>query len=129
MLQATARLQHTVPTIVPEALDQCMALLESSHDLTQRDRLGRPRQAETAAGAALSGDESAFGEVVHHFGEMVAGKSLELRSATDLAVLYISMGRRDSARELLGPVDAMFSSATESPDLKAARSLLERASS
>lgn len=56
-------------------------------------------------------------------------RSLELRSATDLAVLHMSMGRRDSARELLGPVDAMFSSATESPDLKAARSVLERASS
>ena len=56
-------------------------------------------------------------------------RSLELRSATDLAVLHMSMGRRNSARELLGPVDAMFSSATESPDLKAARSVLERASS
>jgi hypothetical protein len=56
-------------------------------------------------------------------------RSLELRSATDLAVLYISMGQRDSVRELLGPICAMFSSATESPDLKAARSLLERVSS
>ena len=56
-------------------------------------------------------------------------RSLELRSATDLAALHMSMGRRDSTRELLGPVYAMFSSAMESPDLTAARSLLERASS
>ena len=52
-----------------------MALLESSHDLTQRDRLGRPRQAETAAGAALGADKAALSEVAHHFGEVVAGNA------------------------------------------------------
>ena len=70
-LQAAARPEDTVSAIVPEALDQRMTLLKRPHDLTQRDGLGRPRQAETAADAALGGDEAPVGEIAHHLGEVV----------------------------------------------------------
>src|SRR5680860_1109135 len=59
VLQATARRQHASPAVLAEALDEGVALLERAHDLAQSDRLCRPRQPETPAGAALGGDETA----------------------------------------------------------------------
>jgi len=49
-----------------------MAGLEYAHDFAERNRLRRPCQTEAAADTSLGGDESAIGEVAHHFGQMIA---------------------------------------------------------
>jgi class 3 adenylate cyclase/tetratricopeptide (TPR) repeat protein len=49
----------------------------------------------------------------------------QLRSAVDLAELLRDQGRRDAARELLAPIHGWFTEGFETPDLQAARRLLE----
>jgi predicted ATPase len=49
----------------------------------------------------------------------------ELRTATSLARLRSLQGRRDEARDVLAPVYARFTEGFESPDLAAARHLLD----
>jgi predicted ATPase/DNA-binding winged helix-turn-helix (wHTH) protein len=51
--------------------------------------------------------------------------SWELRTATSLARLWLSVGRREAARDLLQPVHARFSEGFQTADLKAARALLD----
>jgi hypothetical protein len=53
-------------------------------------------------------------------------RSLELRAAKDLAVLWISQGRRDEALAFLAPVHAWFTEGFETRDLKEVKSLLEQ---
>jgi predicted ATPase len=48
----------------------------------------------------------------------------QIRTATDLASLWVNQGKRDEALALLGPVFAEFNEGRDTADLKAARSLL-----
>ncbi|HTB43259.1 MAG TPA: AAA family ATPase [Acetobacteraceae bacterium] len=52
-------------------------------------------------------------------------KLWELRAATDLARLLSARGERDAARDLLGPVYAWFTEGLDTPDVVAARAVLE----
>jgi predicted ATPase len=52
-------------------------------------------------------------------------KSWELRAAINLARLWRDQGKRQQARELLGPVYAWFTEGFDTLDLKEAKSLLE----
>ena len=52
-------------------------------------------------------------------------RSFELRAATSLARLRRDQGRRAEARELLAPVYGWFTEGFDTPDLKAAKVLLE----
>jgi predicted ATPase len=52
-------------------------------------------------------------------------KSLELRSARDLARLWGEQGRRAEARDLLAPVYGWFTEGFDTPDLKEAKALLD----
>jgi predicted ATPase len=52
-------------------------------------------------------------------------KSLELRTATSLARLWQSQGKRDEARELLAPVYNWFTEGFDTADLIEAKSLLD----
>ena len=115
--------------VARQIIEQCLAISSGNSERIFEAELYRLK-----ARALLAGNRSRteIKTVLEHaigIARVQQARSLELRSATDLAALHMSMGQRDSARELLGPVYAMFSSATEFPDLKAARSLLERASS
>jgi predicted ATPase len=49
----------------------------------------------------------------------------ELRIALDLARLRTIQGRADAAKQLLAPVYGRFSEGFETPDLRAARALLD----
>jgi DNA-binding SARP family transcriptional activator/predicted ATPase len=53
-------------------------------------------------------------------------RSLELRAAGALAGLWAKAGRAVEARALLGPVYSSFTEGLETPDLRAARSVLSR---
>jgi predicted ATPase len=52
-------------------------------------------------------------------------KLWELRTATDLARQWATAGEGDAARELLAPIYGWFTEGFETPDLIAARTLLE----
>ncbi len=54
-------------------------------------------------------------------------KGWELPAATSLARLWFDRGRRDEARELLAPVYEWFTEGLDTPDLKAAKALLQAA--
>jgi predicted ATPase len=49
----------------------------------------------------------------------------ELRAATNLARLRCHQGRRAEARSLLAPIYAWFTEGLDTPDLKAAKALLD----
>lgn len=55
-------------------------------------------------------------------------KFLDLRAATTLAGLWRDEGRHQAARDLLSPVYGWFTEGFDTPDLKAARALLDRLS-
>jgi predicted ATPase len=52
-------------------------------------------------------------------------KTWELRAATSLSRLWQQQGKRDEARELLGPVYGWFTEGFDTADLQEARMLLE----
>ena len=52
-------------------------------------------------------------------------KSLELRAATSLARLWGEQRRRGEARDLLAPVYGWFTEGFDTPDLQAAKALLD----
>jgi predicted ATPase len=52
-------------------------------------------------------------------------RSMELRTATDLARLWRDQGRRDEAKRLLAPCYEAFSEGFDTADLRAAKALLE----
>jgi predicted ATPase/class 3 adenylate cyclase len=52
-------------------------------------------------------------------------RTLELRAASDLAVLWNDQGRREEALDLLAPVYAGFTEGFETQDVKQARALLD----
>jgi predicted ATPase len=56
-------------------------------------------------------------------------KSWELRSATSMARLWRSQGKRDEARDLLAPVYGWFTEGFDTLDLKEAKALLEELAS
>ena len=55
-------------------------------------------------------------------------KSWELRAAMSMARLWREQGKRDEARELLGPVYGWFTEGFDTLDLKEAKALLEELS-
>jgi predicted ATPase len=52
-------------------------------------------------------------------------KLWELRAAVSLAWLRLNQGRRDEARELVGPVYDWFTEGFNTPDLKEAKAMLD----
>ena len=55
-------------------------------------------------------------------------KSFELRAAMSMARLWCGWGRRDEARDLLAAVYCWFTEGFDTPDLKEAKTLLEKLS-
>jgi predicted ATPase len=53
-------------------------------------------------------------------------RGFELRAAVSLARLLSDQGRRDAARDLLAPVYGWFTEGFETPDLKEAKTLLDK---
>lgn len=53
------------------------------------------------------------------------GRSLELRAAVSLSQLWQQQGKRDQARQLLGDIYAWFTQGFDTPDLLAAKGLLD----
>lgn len=53
-------------------------------------------------------------------------RSISLRAATSLASLWLSQGRSDEARDILSSTYSLFTEGFDTPDMKDARTLLDR---
>jgi predicted ATPase len=71
--------------------------------------------------------ESCFQEAIR-IAQRQQAKSWELRTATSLAKLWRSQGKRDKARELLSPVYSWFTEGFDTADLIDAKTLLDELS-
>jgi predicted ATPase len=52
-------------------------------------------------------------------------RSLEVRAATSLSRLLMRQGKREEARQVLGPVYGWFTEGFDTADLKAAKQVLD----
>ena len=74
-----------------------------------------------------AGDRSAAEQHYHQaiaVAERQSAKLLQLRASTSLAQLWREQGKREEARELLGPIYSWFTEGFDAPDLKEAKALL-----
>jgi predicted ATPase len=69
--------------------------------------------------------EAFFNQALEVAGRQQA-RSLELRAALSLARLWHQQGKTPAARELLAPIYGSFTEGFQTPDLQAARALLEQ---
>ncbi len=80
---------------------------------------------------ALKSSERDTAKAEAYFGRALSvarqqrAKSWELRAAMSMARLWRDQGKRDEARELLGPVYGWFTEGFETRDLKEAKALLD----
>ena len=80
---------------------------------------------------ALNAPESDAAKAVMYFQRALAvareqrARSWELRAAMSLARLWHDQDRQDEARDLLAPIYSWYSEGFDTPDLKAASSLLD----
>ncbi len=75
-----------------------------------------------------AGDRSAAEQHYHQaiaVAERQSAKLLQLRASTSLARLWREQGKREEARELLGPIYSWFTEGFDAPDLKEAKALLD----
>lgn len=112
-----------------EALDclvEALAVVDRSEERCLEAELHR---LEGEALLAVSPARPAEAEACHQRALGVARRQgarlWELRAATSLARLWRDQGRRREARELLAPVHGWFTEGFDTPDLRAARALLD----
>jgi hypothetical protein len=77
-----------------------------------------------AAGVAAEQAEAAYSRAIQ-IAQAQQAKLFELRAATGLALLWQEQGRSVESRNVLRRVYGWFTEGFETPDLKAARELLE----
>lgn len=128
--------------LIPDAhlrLGQVEAAMAAAREgLTRAERRGeRLRVAElhrlrAACHLAGSGDDRGAAEAALQAALTVArqqgARMWELRASCDLARLWAEQGERQKAHELLAPVYGWFTEGFDTPDLKAAKVLLDELS-
>jgi predicted ATPase len=71
-----------------------------------------------------AGAERCFSRAIH-IAQQQSAKFWELRAATSLSRLWCEEGKRDAARDLLGPIYRWFTEGFDTLDLKEAKRLLD----
>lgn len=108
-------------TVVAEAL----VAAESTGEHYYEPELHRLRgEALLAAGGPPSDAERCFREAIRIAREQIA-KSWELRATASLARMWTGQGRRAEAQDAVSAVYGWFTEGFETPDLQAARGLLQ----
>ena len=106
-------------------LDEALALAEEMDERWWEAELHRLKGQLLVS---LTADNAAAAEACYERAINVARgqgvKSLELRSSTSLARLWLMQGKITAARELLAPIYAWFTEGFDTPDLKEAKALL-----
>lgn len=115
-------------------LDEALALIERTIGRveTRGDLCYLPEALRVKAGVLLAMPRPRAGEAEESLARSLAlsqdqgARAWELRTATDLAGLWAGRGRSAEARALLRPVFEVFEEGLETPDLKAAETLLAK---
>lgn len=110
-------------TVIGQALDMVTRTGEQENASELNRLKGELTLRRAAPGAALEAEECFKWAI--QIARHQNAKSWELRAATSLARLWHSQQRQTEARELLLPVYEWFTEGLETPDLQAARELLE----
>ena len=107
-----------------EWIAQARALHDSTEERTATAELlraeARLRVSDGASGIA----ENLLREALRVGGTQQA-RLFEIRAASDLARLLLQQDRREEARDLLAPAYAWFAEGFDTPDLKAAKALVD----
>jgi class 3 adenylate cyclase/tetratricopeptide (TPR) repeat protein len=90
---------------------------------TEAELLHRMRGDRLNAAGDQSGAERHYREAID-IAERQSSKLIQLRASTSLARLWRNQGKREEARDLLGPIYNRFTEGFDAPDLKDAEALL-----
>jgi len=107
-------------------LDEAQTAIEASEERFVLAEIYR-----LAGEIALNAPESDAAKAAMHFQRALAiareqrARSWELRAAMSLARLWHDQDRQDEARDLLAPIYSWYSEGFDTPDLKAASTLLD----
>ena len=126
LAEAYARLGQAEPGL--------RAIAEAKDLVARNDEHMWEAELDRVEGALLKMQGASGAEIEACFARAVAvtrqqgAKSLELRAASSLAVLWRDQGRRAEARDLLAPIYGWFTEGFDTADLKDAKALLEQLS-
>ena len=106
-------------------IDDTMRLVEANAELCYMPELLRVKGSVLLSIPEVTGDdaETCFIQSLE-LGRRQGARAWELRTAVDLATLFVDRGRLESARALLQPVFERFVEGSDTADLKAAERLL-----
>jgi predicted ATPase len=104
-------------------LDEAIALATTTKEVYFEAELHRMRGEVLLAQDKAAATDSF--ERALSIARLQSAKLWELRASVSLARMWCDQGRRDDARNLLAPVYGWFTEGFASPDLQAARELLE----
>ena len=125
----------TFLTLLADAEGMAKELDKGLDHLDEAERLmGEQRAAEAElhrvrgellrAGRDPAGAERCFSQAIH-IAQQQSAKFWELRAAISLARLWHEQGKRDAARDLLGPIHGWFTEGFDAPLLQEAKALLD----
>jgi class 3 adenylate cyclase/predicted ATPase len=114
------------PDEAGRALDEGLAIAERSDELCQEAELYRLKgELALLPGSPSRGAAEDFFHRAIGTAQRQLSKAWELRATTSLARLYKQQGRRDEARQTLSDIYGSFTEGFDTPDLKAAKALLD----
>lgn len=125
LVEAQALARQLEPGLA--TVDEAMAFLQESSERFCEAELHRLR----GELLGMQGDESSAEDSYHTAIEIAcrqSARSWELRSTTSLARLWQQQGKTDEARQALAAIYNWFTEGFDTPDLIAAKSLLEELS-
>jgi DNA-binding SARP family transcriptional activator len=124
-LLAECHLLANEPAAGLTAVEEAFSYVRESNERWWDAELHRLRAALLLEGGAERGEAEGALKRALEIARAQQARSLELRAATALARLWAGSGRTTEARELLSPLHASFTEGLETPDLEAARALLQ----
>jgi tetratricopeptide (TPR) repeat protein len=107
-----------------DALDEGLAIAERSDELCQKAELYRLKGELAVRTGSKNEDAEAHFRLAIGTARHQLSKAWELRATTSLARLCKQQDRRDEARQMLSDAYAWFTEGFDTPDLKAAKALL-----
>jgi class 3 adenylate cyclase/tetratricopeptide (TPR) repeat protein len=106
-------------------LEDGLAIAERTDELCQKAELYRLKGELALRTGSQNGDAEAHFRAAIGTARHQLSKAWELRATTSLARLCKQQGRRDEARQMLSDTYGWFTEGFDTPDLKAAKSLLD----
>ena len=119
-----AYIQAGRPDDAREVLDEGLAIAERGDELCQRAELYRLKGELALRAGSQNGDAEVYFRRAIGTAQHQLSKAWELRATTSLARLCQQRGRRDEARQMLSDTYGWFTEGFDTPDLKAAKALL-----